>query len=512
MTTLRFHNLDSLDGTTPPTSASSNAIIVGKTKADVEEVPLVALQVIGLTSDSIPLFKAAALRLSPSKDAPSSVSFLAGGGTGGNLSNIVVAALPSVCSRNNTPSFAHSVSKIVKDNRGTGDLAVVLLTENTNEAYAQALAIARCFPTFSMKKSSGDAVKDDIVSIYLHAGLGEGAELLQTEIEQLSSNIRLAAHLVDMPPCKLHCSLYVDKCREIQKELEPFGVAIKVIRGKELDEGGFGGIYGVGKASDHDPALVILSHVPQASTPNAKSICLVGKGIVYDTGGLSIKVPPGMNTMKTDMAGSAAVLGAFIATVRVGGLGRPLHALLCIAENSVDSRAMRPDDVLTMLSGLSVEINNTDAEGRLVLADGVHYAATRLNPALIVDIATLTGAQLVTTGKKHAAVYCSHPELESLSVDCGKYTGDLCFPMLYCPEMHRQEFKSTIADMRNSVADRMNAQSSCAAAFIGNHIEQYLDAGGHWVHVDCAGPATAGDRATGFGVALLFDMARKFEG
>lgn len=503
---LRFHNLD---GTTP-TTVSKSAIIVGKTKHDVSEVPASVLHVVGLTTiESVCLVKAAASRLSPSKDAPSSVSFLAE--AGGDLSTIVVAALPTFCSRNNTPSFSHSVSKIVKDNRGTGDLAVVLLTENVAEAYAQALAVARCFPTFSMKKSSGSG-KLETVDIYLHAGMGEGGELLQTEIEQLSINIRLAAHLVDMPPCKLNCSAYVDKCREIQKELEPFGVTITVIRGKELDEGGFGGIYGVGKASDHEPALVVLSHVPQHSSPDSKSICLVGKGIVYDTGGLSIKVPPGMVSMKNDMGGSAAVLGAFISAVRVGGLTRPIHALLCIAENSVDSRAMRPDDILVMKSGLSVEVNNTDAEGRLVLADGVNYAATNLRPAVIFDCATLTGAQLVATGKKHAAVYCSHAELETLCVESGLYTGDLCFPMLFCPEFHRLEFKSAVGDMKNSVADRMNAQSSCAAAFIGNHIEQYLDAGGQWVHVDCAGPVMAGDRASGYGVALLFDMTRKFQG
>ena len=220
-----------------------------------------------------------------------------------------------------------------------------------------------------------------------------------------------------------------------------------------------GGIWGVGKASDHLPALVILTHTPTAATDAVKSsICLVGKGIVYDTGGLSIKVPPGMYGMKNDMGGSAAVLGSFHTLARGGGVGRPLHALLCIAENSVDSRSMRPDDILFMLSGKSVEVNNTDAEGRLVLSDGVYYAADRLNAGLIVDIATLTGAQLVCTGKRHAAIYCSSAELDGVCVQAGLKTGDLTFPMLYAPEFHRPEFKSAVADMKNSVADRMNAQ------------------------------------------------------
>lgn len=226
-----------------------------------------------------------------------------------------------------------------------------------------------------------------------------------------------------------------------------------------------------------------------------------------------LQVPPGMNGMKDDMAGSAACLGSFRSLVLAGGLAsRPLHAVLCIAENSVDSRAFRPDDVLTMLSGKSVEINNTDAEGRLVLADGVAYAANTLNAGLIVDIATLTGAQLITTGKKHAAVYCSSAELDAAAVAAGMRTGDLTFPMLYAPEFHRLEFKSAVADMRNSVADRMNAQSSCAAAFIGSHIDEYLERGGDWCHVDMAGPAMVGDRASGFGVGLLFELARSWRG
>jgi probable aminopeptidase NPEPL1 len=176
-----------------------------------------------------------------------------------------------------------------------------------------------------------------------------------------------------------------------------------------------------------------------------KSICLVGKGIVYDTGGLSIKTPTtSMCGMKNDMGGSAAVLGAFIAAVKSGNLKSPLHALLCIAENSVDSKSIRNDDILTMLSGKTVEVNNTDAEGRLVLGDGVHYASKYLNPRVIADIATLTGAQLISTGKRHAALYSNDETLEKLAVDVGKETGDLTFPLPYCPEFWKQEFTSQV--------------------------------------------------------------------
>jgi probable aminopeptidase NPEPL1 len=255
------------------------------------------------------------------------------------------------------------------------------------------------------------------------------------------------------------------------------------------------------------PALVILSHVPKGSE-DRQSVCLVGKGIVYDTGGLSIKTPGNtMAGMKDDMGGSASVLGAFEAAVRSGHPG-PFHALLCIAENSVGPLATRPDDVHTMLSGKTVEINNTDAEGRLVLSDGVFYAAKNLNPKVIVDIATLTGAQLIATGKNHAAIYCSDDGLEDIAVSVGKVTGDLVHPLPYCPEFYKKEFNSQVADMKNSVADRQNAQASCAAQFIGNHIEDYIAEGGKWLHVDMAGPVVSGERATGYGVALLFKLVQ----
>lgn len=212
--------------------------------------------------------------------------------------------------------------------------------------------------------------------------------------------------------------------------------------------------------------------------------------------------------MKTDMGGSAAVLGAFMTIVRDNKVNRPVHALLCISENSIGPLSTRPDDVHTLLSGKTVEVNNTDAEGRLVLSDGVFFASRELNPEYIVDIATLTGAQLIATGRNIAALYCNDDELEQMVVKTGKETGDLTHPMPYCPEFYKPEFSSEVADMKNSVKDRMNAQVSCAACFIGNHLEQFLRSGGKWCHVDMAGPVEQGGRATGYGVALLYKLAK----
>jgi probable aminopeptidase NPEPL1 len=167
---------------------------------------------------------------------------------------------------------------------------------------------------------------------------------------------------------------------------------------------------------------------------------------------------------------------------------------------------MRPDDILHMYSGRTVEVNNTDAEGRLVLADGVAWAAKNRQPRRIIDVATLTGAQSMSTGKIMAALFCTDAELEAEAVAAGRACGELCHPLPYAPELFRKEFHSQVADMKNSVKDRSNAQASCAGQFIGNHL-MATDYTGPWLHVDMAGPSTQAGRGTGYGVALLLTLA-----
>lgn len=401
--------------------------------------------------------KSAIATLKPLPETANTIDFLLPSSQDGEpFVKFVVAVLPTACSRHNTPSNSHIVNSVVKANKGTGNLVVLVTPKNDDFAFAQACSVGRNFPTFTMKngKTSNDSHQVDIV-LDLAATTENAHATLLNSIEDNIKNIRLAQRLVDMPPNLLHVDSYIEEAKQVATEL---GCHIKIIQGTELELGGFGGLWGVGKASEHPPALVILSFNPSGAHDAApttgdvatSSICLVGKGIVYDTGGLSIKTPTtSMAGMKMDMGGSAAVLGSFAASVRghITGhtlLTKPLHALLCIAENSVDERSIRPDDVITMLSGKTVEVNNTDAEGRLVLGDGVHYASKQLNPSTIIDIATLTGAQLIATGKNHAALYCNDDALEALAVQVGKQTGDLTHPLPYCPEFYKNEFKSQV--------------------------------------------------------------------
>uniref|UniRef100_A0A669EYE4 Aminopeptidase like 1 n=2 Tax=Oreochromis TaxID=8139 RepID=A0A669EYE4_ORENI len=393
------------------------------------------------------------------------------------LNYATVAAIPSRVSRHNSPSSAHFVSRLVRSCLPGGNNRCIVMVCERSDVFASSCAMARAFPIFSRRSAS---------SLLLIICLSNAAD-----------GVRLSARIVDTPCNEMNTDHFLDEIRAVGNEL---GITPVIIRGEELKQKGFGGIYGVGKAAEHPPALAVLSHTPDGAT---QTIAWVGKGIVYDTGGLSIKGKTTMPGMKRDCGGAAAILGAFKATIKQGFKDN-LHAVFCLAENSVGPTATRPDDIHTLYSGKSVEINNTDAEGRLVLADGVVYASKDLAADIILDMATLTGAQGISTGKYHAAVMTNSEQWEAAVVRAGRNSGDLAHPLVYCPELHFSEFISAVADMKNSVADRENAQSSCAGLFIASHLG--FDWPGVWVHVDIASPVHAGERATGFGVALLMAL------
>ena len=408
---------------------------------------------------------------------------------------LVAGVLPEACSRHNTPTRAHAITKIVMDAAPPkGEVAVVVALEEAAHAPAAAAAIARALPLYSRK--TGEQ-KPRRIRVALLAGDEGDVDLERAEV--VADAVRTAARLVDTPTNELHTDAFVDFARQTAARLD---VDVTVLQGEAVANAGLGGIWAVGKAAARPPALVVLEYTPAKPGPDTQTIALVGKGIVYDTGGLSIKTKAGMPGMKADMGGAAAVIGAFTAAVRLGSPHR-IVALLCLAENAIGPRAVRNDDVITMYSGKTVEINNTDAEGRLVVSDGVAYAARHHAPDMIIDLATLTGAQLIATGKRHAASVCNDDALEAAAVAAGKQSGDLVHPLPYVPEFFRNEFKSPVADLKNSVKDRMNAQSSCAGQFIAEHLGEY---DGLWLHLDIAGAAGLGERGTGFGVALLVDL------
>lgn len=482
----------------------------------------VALNCVGIDASNNSLAGRIIEKLSPSSDNGAAANMAVM--SGDSIRNCTFGLLPTACSRMNSPARPHAIATLVGSNKAN---TVVLIPSSNDHVFAQVSAVSRQFHTFALTKSKksahtkieAPADETDIDIVVVFPTNDSGNDSLLKQLSVICDDIRLCAHLVEMPPNLLNCKTYVEEARKVHARIVsslssskiPATATIEVIQGRELEERGFGGLWGVGKASDNLPALVILSYLPTNPT-SEKSICMVGKGIVYDTGGLSIKVPPNMAGMKCDMGGSAGVLGGFDALARSDTCTVPVHALLCIAENAVSNEATRPDDIHIMYSGKTVEVNNTDAEGRLVLSDGVAYAAKHLNPSHIMNMATLTGAQLISTGKRFGAIYCNDDGFESVAVSAGKFSGDLVHPLPYCPEFFRAEFKSTVADMKNSVADRGNAQSACAGQFIGNHIEDYLKSGGKWLHIDMAGPVwIQAGRASGYGVALLYSIVQSLQ-
>uniref|UniRef100_A0A7N8XDR6 Aminopeptidase like 1 n=1 Tax=Mastacembelus armatus TaxID=205130 RepID=A0A7N8XDR6_9TELE len=420
------------------------------------------------------------------------------------LNHATVAALPSRVSRHNSPSSAHFVSRLVRSCLPGGNNRCIVMVCERSEVFASSCAMARAFPIFSRRSTSSRRTEKKHVTVEFVIVGQDSSPLDVGELQCLSNaadGVRLAARIVDTPCNDMNTDHFLDEIKAVGIEL---GITPVIIRGEELKQRGFGGIYGVGKAAEHPPALAVLSHKPDGAT---QSIAWVGKGIVYDTGGLSIKGKVLLSGDFLDCSTAAVIYPAlFFITLLclLQGFKDNLHAVFCLAENAVGPMATRPDDIHTLYSGKTVEINNTDAEGRLVLADGVVYASKDLSADIILDMATLTGAQGISTGKYHAAVMTNNEQWEVACVRAGRNSGDLAHPLVYCPELHFSEFTSAMADMKNSVADRENAQSSCAGLFIGSHLG--FDWPGVWVHVDIASPVHAGERATGFGVALLMAL------
>jgi probable aminopeptidase NPEPL1 len=403
---------------------------------------------------------------------------------------VLVAVLPDKGSRHNSLARAEAARRLVRCAQIEGQAAIVAALDDPAHADPVAAAVARALPLFDRRTTRKPKTQ---VALALTTSDGKAVTPTPWTAEVVDA-VRQAARLVDTPTADLTTADFVSEARRWMKGIPH--VTTKVIVGEALSREGLGGIFGVGRAAVVPPRLLILDYKPSKAS---RTIALVGKGVVYDTGGLHLKARGFMESMKADMGGAAAVLGAFRVCAATRARTR-IIALMPLAENAIDAHSYRPDDILTLHSGHTVEINNTDAEGRLLLGDAVSYACRKYKPAAVIDAATLTGAQLVATGKVHAAVVSNREGLERLATESGRASGDLCWPLPFAPEFFQSEFASPVADMRNSVKDRSNAQSSCAAQFVYAQIDD-LDV--PWLHVDLAGPAWREDRGTGFGVALL---------
>ncbi|PPF85175.1 leucyl aminopeptidase [Subtercola sp. Z020] len=324
--------------------------------------------------------------------------------------------------------------------------------------------------------------------------------------------VALVRDLVNASPLDLYPASLVERA---QAAAEGLPVTLKVWEVPELEADGFGGILGVGQGSTRPPRLMRVSYEPEGASQH---LALVGKGITFDSGGLSLKPAASMIGMKNDMTGAATVLAVALAAA---ALALPLRvtAWLCIAENMPSGSAIRPGDVLTIHGGKTVEVLNTDAEGRLVLADGL-VAASEEQPDAIIDVATLTGAQVTALGNRYVGVMGSN-ELVASVLASAAGTAETLWHMPMPAEL-RPLLNSDIADLQNIKPGNTAGGMLIAAIFLREFVGQTADGSGPipWAHLDIAGPAVNGGDGYGFtgkgptGVAVrtLIDLAERMSG
>ncbi|MCT1366642.1 leucyl aminopeptidase [Rothia sp. p3-SID1597] len=304
----------------------------------------------------------------------------------------------------------------------------------------------------------------------------------------LGEAVDSARRLVNEAPNDLYPQVFADRAVERVSGIDR--VSCTVLDEKALEEGGFGGILGVGKGSERPPRLVEVTYGPENPV---KSVALVGKGITFDSGGLSIKPGSAMMTMKCDMGGAAAVLNAVAAAAELE-LPIRITGYLCIAENMPSGSATKPNDVLSMRGGTTVEVLNTDAEGRLVMADGLAYAS-EAEPDYLLDVATLTGAQMVALGTRYAAVM-GDEQLRGQVLEASERAGEPFWPMPL-PSYMRAELKTEAADLKNIGSGR-DGGMLIAGLFLQEFVGEREGKKIPWAHLDIAGPAYNEGSARGF--------------
>lgn len=307
----------------------------------------------------------------------------------------------------------------------------------------------------------------------------------------VAESVNLARDLVNTPANYLYPESYAAVMHEVAEQA---GLTCEIYDEQQLAQHAYGGILAVGGGSQRPPRLVHLTWAPEEAGATRESIALVGKGITFDTGGISIKPASKMEDMISDMGGSAAQLGAIVAAARLGERVR-IDAWLPLAENMPSGSATRPGDVITHYGGITSEVLNTDAEGRLVLADAIARACEGDSasgaPAYLIETATLTGAQLVALGTRTAGVMGSD-ELRDAVAETGREVGEPAWAMPLLDEQV-DELKSPVADVRNV----HNARTG-GMCFAGLYLSQFVPEQTQWVHIDIAGPAWNGGSAYGF--------------
>ncbi|MFO6448478.1 leucyl aminopeptidase [Erythrobacter sp. NE805] len=343
--------------------------------------------------------------------------------------------------------------------------------------------------------------KPSLTTVHV-AGAPEGTEAAWQREAAVARGVEFTRTLVAEPANLLYPATFVAACEEA---FAGTGAEITVLGEAEMAELGMGALLGVGQGSERESKLLAIRWNGGAS--GEKPTVFVGKGVTFDTGGISLKPGPGMEDMKWDMGGAGAVAGAMLALVTRKAKAN-IVGVMGLVENMPDGKAQRPGDIVTTMSGQTVEVLNTDAEGRLVLCDALHWAQEQYAPARIVDLATLTGAMIISLGNEHGGMFANDDALAEQLTAAGKASGDKLWRMPLGTEYDKL-IDSPIADMKN-IGPR-EAGSITAAQFL----QRFVREGTPWAHLDIAGmvwsnkPGATWDKgATGYGVRLLDQFVR----
>ncbi|MCO5992567.1 leucyl aminopeptidase [Actinoallomurus rhizosphaericola] len=386
---------------------------------------------------------------------------------------------------------------VARRGRGRAGVAVAVPSGAGDEALA-AFAEGLLLASYDFRVG-GSPTRPAAETITLLVEAGRAADSAVERGVVVARAVAAARDLVNTPSLEKTPRWLAEQAERFAAES---GLTVRVRDEEELRAGGFGGIVAVGSGSARPPRLIELAYEPETG-PAARHVVLVGKGITFDSGGLSLKSNGSMQTMKTDMAGGAAVIGAMTA-LRALRVPVRVTGLIAAAENLPSGSAMRPGDVIRHYGGITSEVLNTDAEGRLVLADALAYADAELDPDALVDLATLTGAAKVALGQRLGALYATEDALAAGLLGAGADSGEPLWRMPLTDD-YRQALDSDVADLANAGRGGFRAGSIVAALFLREFTGRRA-----WAHLDIAGPARAGSDdaevtrgGTGFGVRLL---------
>jgi len=362
-----------------------------------------------------------------------------------------------------------------------GKRKIALALPDDDEATLESVAIAARLAAYSFGEFKSEPASP-VRSIAICAANSQTRQVVE-RAEIVGDAVAYTRDLINTPPNALAPADLAQAAKDAVVDLP---VKVKVWDEKALETDGCGGILGVGKGSSRPPRLVRMSYAPRGATAH---LALVGKGVTFDTGGISIKPAAAMDEMKADMSGAAAVIGAMRA---IAALGLPIKVTGWVpaAENMPSGTAQRPGDVLTTYTGTTVEVLNTDAEGRLILADALGMAVEE-SPDLVVDIATLTGAQRIALGARTAGVMANNDDARARVVAAATTAGEAMWPMPL-PEDLRASLDSATADIAN-IGDRLGGMLSA-----GVFLAEFIPEGQPWVHIDVAGPAYNEKSAYGY--------------